>query len=89
MRAGRDIRHVMAMAMPEAWENVRDLDPEVRGFYRYHSALMEPWDGPAGVIFTDGVGVGAASTATACARCATRCATTGSWRCAPRSAPST
>ncbi|HEX6568572.1 MAG TPA: glutamate synthase-related protein, partial [Acidimicrobiales bacterium] len=59
MRAGRDPRHVMAMLMPEAWENVRDLDPEVRGFYRYHSALMEPWDGPAGVIFTDGVGVGA------------------------------
>ncbi|HEX6418381.1 MAG TPA: glutamate synthase large subunit [Acidimicrobiales bacterium] len=59
MRAGRDARHVMAMVMPEAWENVRDLDPEVRGFYRYHSALMEPWDGPAGVIFTDGVGVGA------------------------------
>jgi len=59
MRAGRDARHVMAMVMPEAWENVRDLDPEVRGFYRYHSALMEPWDGPAGVVFTDGVGVGA------------------------------
>jgi glutamate synthase domain-containing protein 2/glutamate synthase domain-containing protein 1/glutamate synthase domain-containing protein 3 len=59
MRAGRDARHAMAMLMPEAWENVRDLDPEVRGFYRYHSALMEPWDGPAGVVFTDGVGVGA------------------------------
>ncbi|MFP3901564.1 MAG: glutamate synthase-related protein [Acidimicrobiia bacterium] len=58
-RAGRDARHAMAMLIPEAWENVRDLDPEVRGFYRYHSALMEPWDGPAGVIFTDGVGVGA------------------------------
>ena len=60
MRGGRDVRHAMAMLMPEAWENVRDLDPEVRGFYRYHSALMEPWDGPAGVVFTDGVGVGAA-----------------------------
>ncbi|HKE77008.1 MAG TPA: glutamate synthase-related protein [Acidimicrobiales bacterium] len=59
MRAGRDARHVMAMLLPEAWENVRDLDPEVRGFYRYHSALMEPWDGPAGVVFTDGLGVGA------------------------------
>jgi glutamate synthase domain-containing protein 2/glutamate synthase domain-containing protein 1/glutamate synthase domain-containing protein 3 len=58
-RAGRDPRHVMAMLMPEAWENVRDLDPEVRGFYRYHSALMEPWDGPAGVVFTNGIGVGA------------------------------
>ncbi|MDD9370692.1 MAG: glutamate synthase large subunit, partial [Acidimicrobiales bacterium] len=59
MRAGRDPRHVMAMVMPEAWENVRDIDPAVRGFYRYHSALMEPWDGPAGVVFTDGLGVGA------------------------------
>ncbi len=59
MRAGRDPRHVMAMLVPEAWENVRDLDPEVRGFYHYHSALMEPWDGPAGIVFTDGIGVGA------------------------------
>jgi glutamate synthase (ferredoxin) len=58
-RAGRDIRHVMAMVMPTAWENVGDLDPDVHGFYRYHSSLMEPWDGPAGVVFTDGVGVGA------------------------------
>jgi glutamate synthase (ferredoxin) len=48
------------MLVPEAWEQARDLDPEVRGFYRYHSALMEPWDGPAGLIFTDGIGVGAA-----------------------------
>ncbi len=59
VRAGRDPRHVLAMVMPEAWENVRDLDAEVRGFYRYHSALMEPWDGPAGIVFTDGIGVGA------------------------------
>jgi glutamate synthase domain-containing protein 1 len=58
-RGGRDIRHVMAMVMPEAWENVTDMDAELHGFYRYHSALMEPWDGPAGVVFTDGVGVGA------------------------------
>jgi glutamate synthase domain-containing protein 2/glutamate synthase domain-containing protein 1/glutamate synthase domain-containing protein 3 len=58
-RGGRDIRHAMAMAIPEAWENVRDFHSDVRGFYRYHSALMEPWDGPAGLIFTDGVGVGA------------------------------
>ncbi|HEX5367103.1 MAG TPA: glutamate synthase large subunit [Acidimicrobiales bacterium] len=59
VRAGRDPRHVMAMLVPEAWEDVNDLDPQVRGFYRYHSALMEPWDGPAGIVFTDGVGVGA------------------------------
>ncbi|HEX8769243.1 MAG TPA: glutamate synthase large subunit, partial [Acidimicrobiales bacterium] len=59
-RGGRDIRHSVAMLIPEAWEGERDLDPQVRGFYRYHASLMEPWDGPAGVIFTDGLGVGAA-----------------------------
>ncbi|MFN2608741.1 MAG: glutamate synthase large subunit, partial [Acidimicrobiales bacterium] len=59
-RGGRDIRHAVAMSVPEAWEGERDLDPAVRGFYRYHASLMEPWDGPAGVVFTDGRGVGAA-----------------------------
>jgi glutamate synthase (ferredoxin) len=59
VRGGRHICHAMAMLVPEAWEETRDLDPEVRGFYEYHSALIEPWDGPAGVIFTDGIGVGA------------------------------
>ena len=59
IRGGRDIRHAMAMLVPEAWENASELDPEVRGFYRYHATLMEPWDGPAGIVFTDGVGVGA------------------------------
>jgi len=60
VRGGRDIRHAVAMLIPEAWEGARDLDPEVRGFYRYHASLMEPWDGPAGIVFTDGAGVGAA-----------------------------
>jgi glutamate synthase domain-containing protein 2/glutamate synthase domain-containing protein 1/glutamate synthase domain-containing protein 3 len=59
VRGGRRIEHAMAMVVPEAWELVRDLEPEVRGFYQYHSALMEPWDGPAGLIFTDGFTVGA------------------------------
>ena len=59
VRGGRDIRHAVAMLIPEAWEGARDLDPEVRGFYQYHSCLVEPWDGPAGIIFTDGLGVGA------------------------------
>nr|MDQ3643022.1 glutamate synthase-related protein [Actinomycetota bacterium] len=58
-RGGRDIRHAMAMTIPEAWEGERDIASEVKGFYRYHASLMEPWDGPAGVIFTDGLGVGA------------------------------
>jgi glutamate synthase domain-containing protein 2/glutamate synthase domain-containing protein 3/glutamate synthase domain-containing protein 1 len=60
IRAGRDPRHAVAMLVPMAWENDSDLDSEVRGFYRYHSALAEPWDGPAGLVFTDGAGVGAA-----------------------------
>jgi glutamate synthase (ferredoxin) len=59
-RAGRDVRHAIAMLVPEAWEGERDIDPAVRGFYRYHASLMEPWDGPAGLVFTDGLGVGAA-----------------------------
>ncbi|MGH9164596.1 MAG: glutamate synthase central domain-containing protein, partial [Acidimicrobiales bacterium] len=60
VRGGRDIRHAVAMLVPEAWEAARELDPEVRGFYRYHACLVEPWDGPAGLVFTDGLGVGAA-----------------------------
>ncbi|MBA3653709.1 MAG: glutamate synthase large subunit [Actinobacteria bacterium] len=60
VRGGRDIRHAIAMLVPEAWEASRDVDPEVRGFFRYHACLMEPWDGPAGLVFTDGLGVGAA-----------------------------
>jgi glutamate synthase domain-containing protein 2/glutamate synthase domain-containing protein 1/glutamate synthase domain-containing protein 3 len=59
VRGGRNCMQTMAMLVPEAWEESHDLDPEVRGFYEYHSALMEPWDGPAGVIFTDGKRVGA------------------------------
>ncbi|MGE3620024.1 MAG: glutamate synthase-related protein [Acidimicrobiia bacterium] len=56
---GRDVRHAVAVLIPPAWEGDRDMDPDLQGFYRYHSALVEPWDGPAGVVFTDGVGVGA------------------------------
>ncbi|MEX0868370.1 MAG: glutamate synthase-related protein, partial [Nitriliruptoraceae bacterium] len=59
VRGGRDVRHAQAMLIPQVWEGARDLDPEIRDFYRYHSTLVEPWDGPAGVIFTDGVRVGA------------------------------
>ncbi|HZI38803.1 MAG TPA: glutamate synthase-related protein, partial [Acidimicrobiia bacterium] len=59
-QAGRDIRHAVAMLVPEAWEGSRDLPPEVRDFFRYHACLAEPWDGPAGLIFTDGRRAGAA-----------------------------
>ncbi|MGY6500537.1 MAG: glutamate synthase-related protein [Acidimicrobiales bacterium] len=58
-RGGREVDHAAAMLIPDAWEAGRDLSAEVQGFYRYHAALMEPWDGPAGVVFTDGVNVGA------------------------------
>jgi glutamate synthase domain-containing protein 2/glutamate synthase domain-containing protein 1/glutamate synthase domain-containing protein 3 len=59
VRGGRDVRHAQAMLVPQVWEGTRDLDPDVRDFYRYHSCLVEPWDGPAGLIFTDGRRVGA------------------------------
>jgi glutamate synthase (ferredoxin) len=60
VRGGRDIRHALAMLVPEAWQAHPDLDEELRAFYRYHAALVEPWDGPAGLVFTDGRVVGAA-----------------------------
>ncbi len=57
--AGRSLPHAVAMMMPEAWENDDLMDPERRAFYQYHSALMEAWDGPAAIAFTDGRIVGA------------------------------
>jgi glutamate synthase (ferredoxin) len=59
VRGGRDVRHAQAMLVPQVWEGVRDVDPDVRDFYRYHACLVEPWDGPAGLVFTDGRRVGA------------------------------
>ncbi len=52
--AGRDIRHTLKMCIPQAWEKDPDMPPLVKGFFRYHSALMEPWDGPASIAFSDG-----------------------------------
>ena len=57
--AGRSLPHAMMMMVPEAWENQVDMDPTRRAFYEYHSMLMEPWDGPAALVFTDGSLVGA------------------------------
>ena len=56
---GRDLLHAMAMLIPEAWENMPDMDPGLRAFYEYHACLAEPWDGPAAVAFTDGTVVSA------------------------------
>ncbi len=56
---GRSLPHSVLMMIPEAWENHNEMDPKRRAFYEFHSALMEPWDGPACVVFTDGTQVGA------------------------------
>lgn len=55
---GRSLPHAVLMMIPEPWENHTEMDPAVRAFYEYHSTLMEPWDGPASVSFTDGTLVG-------------------------------
>jgi glutamate synthase (NADPH) large chain len=57
--AGRSLPHSVAMMIPEAWENDHLMEADRRAFYQYHSSLMEPWDGPAAVAFTDGSTIGA------------------------------
>ncbi|PRX48247.1 glutamate synthase (NADPH/NADH) large chain [Prauserella shujinwangii] len=56
---GRPLPHAVLMMIPEAWENHEEMDPARRAFYEFHSTLMEPWDGPALVSFTDGTQIGA------------------------------
>ena len=56
---GRTLPHAIQMLIPEAWENNPQMDRRLRDFYSFHSALMEPWDGPAAVVFTDGTQIGA------------------------------
>jgi glutamate synthase (NADPH) large chain len=56
---GRSLAHAVLMMIPEAWENHRSMDPSRRAFYQFHGALMEPWDGPASIAFTDGTVIGA------------------------------
>jgi glutamate synthase domain-containing protein 2/glutamate synthase domain-containing protein 1/glutamate synthase domain-containing protein 3 len=57
--SGRSLQHVMAMLIPEAWDADTTMNAEKRSFYEYHASLMEPWDGPAAVAFTDGRSIGA------------------------------
>jgi glutamate synthase (NADPH/NADH) large chain len=57
--AGRSLPHAVLMMIPEPWQNHETMDPARRAFYEYHSSLMEPWDGPASIAFTDGTVVGA------------------------------
>ena len=58
-QTGRELPHVMAMMIPEAWAGNPHMKPEKRAFYEYHASLMEPWDGPAAMAFTDGRVIGA------------------------------
>jgi glutamate synthase domain-containing protein 1 len=57
--AGRSLAHSMVMLIPQAWGVKYPMGPDLRGFFDYHAGLMEPWDGPAAVVFTDGRSVGA------------------------------
>ena len=57
--SGRSLPHVMMMLVPEAWDGNEQMDPLKKAFYEYHATLMEPWDGPAALNFTDGKIIGA------------------------------
>ncbi len=57
--AGRDLPHTMAMLIPEAWDGDHTMPPAKKAFYEYHASLIEPWDGPAAIAFTDGRIIGA------------------------------
>ncbi|MGE5196884.1 MAG: glutamate synthase large subunit, partial [Deltaproteobacteria bacterium] len=57
--AGRSLPHAMAMLIPSAWEQNPVLDKSLKNFYKYHACLMEPWDGPAAIAFSDGTRIGA------------------------------
>lgn len=59
LMSGRSLQHAVMMMVPEAWQNHHTMSEEKRAFYEYHSTLMEPWDGPASIVFTDGKYIGA------------------------------
>ncbi|MEE2599475.1 MAG: glutamate synthase large subunit [SAR324 cluster bacterium] len=59
IQSGYSLPHAMMMMVPEAWEKNPDMNPEKQAFYEFHDHLMEPWDGPASLTFTDGIRVGA------------------------------
>lgn len=57
--SGRSLPHVLMMLVPEAWQDNKLMDPHRKAFYKYHASMMEPWDGPAALVFTDGSRIGA------------------------------
>ncbi len=59
MMSGRDIFHAMTMLVPPAWRTDERMSPELKAFYEYHRCFNEPWDGPAGLVFSNGIVVAA------------------------------
>jgi len=59
LASGRDLLHAMMILVPDAWQGMAEMDPSLKAFYQYHALLMEPWDGPAALTFSDGSVVGA------------------------------
>jgi glutamate synthase (NADPH) large chain len=59
VRTGRPLAHAILMMIPEAWQNDKLMSPAKKAFYQFHSCMMEPWDGPASITFTDGRQIGA------------------------------
>ncbi|WP_243392535.1 glutamate synthase large subunit [Solitalea longa] len=59
VQCGRDLDHAMMLMMPQAWENDDQIHPDLRGFYEYANSILEPWDGPAAMMFTNGLQIGA------------------------------
>src|SRR6188768_4524307 len=59
VQAGRSLPHAILMMIPEPWSGNAEMSPDRKAFYEYHSSLMEPWDGPASIAFTDGTMIGA------------------------------
>lgn len=57
--SGRSLAHALMMLVPEAWQDNRTMDPHRKAFYKYHASMMEPWDGPAALVFTNGKQIGA------------------------------
>ena len=79
---GRSLPHAVLMMIPEPWENNLAMDPARREFYRFHASLMEPWDGPALIAFTDGTVIGAVLDRNGLRPGGTGSPTTG-WSCWP------
>ena len=64
--AGRPIEEAVSMCIPEPWSGHESMADDLKAYYEYQACLMEPWDGPAAIAFTDGGRIGPRSTATAC-----------------------